>query len=74
MHIHIEDSNLRIGNRRLFKAFDSPQEMQYGTHHYGYPVRLGCCVAPFFCLLEYVGQSVVDDPMVVVGESNGSVR
>jgi len=74
MDIHIEDSNLRIRNRRLLEALNSPQEMQYGAHHHGYPVRLGCCVTPFFRLLECVGQGVVNDSMVVVSQRNGSVH
>jgi hypothetical protein len=74
MDIHIENSNLRIRDRRLLEALNSPQEMQYGAHHHGYPVRLGCCVAPFLRLLECVGQGVVNDSVVLVGERNGSVR
>lgn len=74
MDVHVEDSNFRIGDSRILEALNSAQEMQYGTHHDGYPVWFGSCVAPFLRLLECVRQSVVDDSVVFVGERNGRVR
>jgi hypothetical protein len=72
MNVHVENSNFRIRGSRTFEALNSPQEMQYGTHHHGYPVWFGSCVAPFLRLL--VRQSVVDDSVVFFGERDGRVR
>lgn len=52
MNIHIEDSKIRIRESRTLEALNSLQEMQYGTHHDGYPVWFGVCVAPLLRLLD----------------------
>lgn len=43
---YVKDSNLRIRDSRLLEALNPLQKMEYGTHHHGYPVWLGCCVTP----------------------------
>ncbi|KAF2245238.1 hypothetical protein BU26DRAFT_579011, partial [Trematosphaeria pertusa] len=63
-YIHIEDRPQAL----KFAAGDAD-----GTHHYGCPVRLGCYIAPFLRLFECVGQGIVDDSVVVVGQWNGRV-
>lgn len=74
MDVHVEDSDFRIRDSSILEALNSAQEMKYRAHHDEYPVWFSSCVAPFLRLLKCVGQCVVDDSVVVVGERNGRVH